>query len=131
MARANHHTTVSSPAEDSTVLQTPVPGGNVVLSAYRLTCLLALVTLIGAVIRMYRLSARSFWIDEAASAYFATMPFWSFLKLLWWYQGNMTLYYFLLLAWVHLGDSEFAVRSLSTLFGILAIPAVYALSSRV
>ncbi len=34
------------------------------------------------------------------------------------------------MAWVHFGDSEFVVRSLSVLFGILAIPAVYALGSR-
>ncbi len=96
MAPVNHHTTVSSPADDSTVVRTSAPDGNAFVSTYRLTALLALVTMIGAVLRIYRLSARSFWIDEAASVYFATMPFWSFLKLLWWYQGNMTLYYFLL-----------------------------------
>ena len=46
------------------------------------------------------------------------------------YQGNMTLYYFLLRAWIHLGDSEFVVRSLSVLFGVLTIPAVYFLAAR-
>jgi mannosyltransferase len=54
----------------------------------------------------------------------------TFLRTLWGYQGNMALYYLLLRAWVHLGDSEFVVRSLSVLFGVLTIPAVYALGAR-
>ena len=53
-----------------------------------------------------------------------------FLRLLWSYQGNMTLYYVLLRAWIHLGDSEFTVRCLSVLFGVLTIPATYALGAR-
>ena len=42
----------------------------------------------------------------------------------------MTLYYFLLREWIHLGDSEFMVRSLGVLFSVLTIPAMYALGKR-
>src|SRR6202162_2143518 len=75
--------------------------------------ILGTVTLVGAALRLHLLAARSLWIDEASSVHFATMPWWPFLRLLWGSQGNMTLYYFLLRAWIHLGDSEFVVRSLS------------------
>ena len=39
----------------------------------------------------------------------------------------MALYYLLLRFWLHLGDSEFVVRSLSVLMGVLTVPAIYAL----
>jgi 4-amino-4-deoxy-L-arabinose transferase-like glycosyltransferase len=42
----------------------------------------------------------------------------------------MAFYYFLLHGWIRLGDSEFAVRSLSVLFGVLTIPALYLLAAR-
>ena len=58
------------------------------------------------------------------------MPWRLFLHTLWAYQGNMTLYYFLLREWIHLGDSEFMVRSLSVLFSVLTIPAMYGLGKR-
>jgi mannosyltransferase len=90
----------------------------------------AIVTAIAAGLRLHLLGARSLWIDEAASVNFATMPWWPFLRLLWSYQGNMTLYYLLLRGWVHLGDSEAVVRGLSVLFGVLTVPAVYALGAR-
>jgi uncharacterized membrane protein len=83
--------------------------------------------LLGAGLRLYALAGRSLWIDEGASVAFATLPWRSFLKVLWSYQGNMAFYYFLLHGWIHLGDSESAVRSLSVLFGVLTIPAIYLL----
>lgn len=92
--------------------------------------LLAVITLAAAVLRLHMLAAKSLWIDEAASVSFATMPWVPFFKLLWAYQGNMTLYYVLLRFWIHLGDSEFAIRSLSVLLGIVSIPAIYVLGRR-
>lgn len=102
----------------------------VFLSPTRAAMILGVTTLFGAALRLHLLGARSLWIDEAASVQFATLPWRSFLRTLWSYQGNMTLYYFLLRAWIHLGDSEFVVRSLSVLFGVLTIPAVYFLAAR-
>lgn len=92
--------------------------------------IVATVTVIAAVLRLHLLAAKSLWIDEAASVNFATMAWWPFLRVLWSYQGNMTLYYFLLRAWVHLGNSEAVVRGLSVLFGVLTVPAIYALGTR-
>ena len=92
--------------------------------------ILGAVTILGAALRLHSLGVHSLWIDEAASVRFATLPWRLFLHTLWDYQGNMTLYYFLLRAWIHLGDSEFMVRSLGVLFSVLTIPAMYALGKR-
>ena len=98
-----------------------------ILSSSRVALILGVVTLVGAGLRFRALGAHSLWIDEGASVLFATMPWRLFLHTLWAYQGNMTLYYFLLREWIHLGDSEFMVRSLSVLFSVLTIPAMYGL----
>jgi len=68
--------------------------------------------------------------DEAASWTFAKMPWHSFWKISWDYEGNMTLYYLALRLWVHLGDSDVVLRSLSVLFGVATIPIVYLLGHR-
>jgi len=108
----------------------PVTGNRSILPPARTALLLGLVTLMGAALRLHSLAARSLWIDEAASVSFASLAWKPFLKVLWGYQGNMAFYYFLLHGWIHLGDSEFAVRSLSVLFGVLTIPAIYLLAAR-
>jgi len=107
-----------------------VPGETSVLTPARIGLLLGVATIIGAVLRLHLLAARSLWIDEAASVSFATLSGKAFLKTLWGYQGNMALYYTVLHGWIHLGDSEFAVRSLSVLCGVLTIPAIYLLGAR-
>jgi mannosyltransferase len=101
-----------------------------ILPPLRIGLILGVTTIIGAALRLHQLAAKSFWIDEGASVGFATMPWRPFLHTLWNYQGNMTLYYFLLRAWIHLGDSEFVVRSLSVLFAVLTIPVIYLLGER-
>jgi len=101
-----------------------------ILSPALASLLLGVTTIIGAVLRLHLLAVRSLWIDEAASVSFAILPWRAFLKTLWGYQGNMALYYFVLHGWIHLGESEFAVRSLSVLFGVLTIPAIYLLGER-
>lgn len=113
-------TTISDESTDESTLLSPA----------RTALIVAVVTSVGTGLRLHLLAARSLWIDEASSVHFATMPWWPFLRLLWGSQGNMTLYYFLLRAWIHLGDSEFVVRSLSVLFGVLTIPAIYMLAAR-
>jgi 4-amino-4-deoxy-L-arabinose transferase-like glycosyltransferase len=42
----------------------------------------------------------------------------------------MSLYYFLLHYWLHLGGSEFFVRALSVLFAIASVPVIYLLGRR-
>jgi len=92
--------------------------------------LLTLIVAVGIVIRLHLLGRKSLWLDEAASVTFARLPWMKFWRVLWEYEGNMAFYYVLLRGWVHFGDSEMAVRSLSVVFGVAAIPAAYALGKR-
>lgn len=103
---------------------------SIALTPVRTAAIIVATTLIGTGLRLHVLATRSLWIDEASSVCFAALPWRPFLKLLWHGQANMALYYVILRAWLHLGDGEFVVRSLSVLFGIAAIPAVYALGAR-
>ena len=109
---------------------TPARGAALNLSPARTALVLGGIVMISAVLRLHSLGAASLLIDEAASDLFATMPFSDFLHTLWHYQGNMTLYYFMLRAWVHIGDSEFMLRLPSMIFGVLTVVATYALAAR-
>jgi 4-amino-4-deoxy-L-arabinose transferase-like glycosyltransferase len=85
------------------------------------------ILLAAAVLRLWNLDGPSLWIDEICSVVFAQTPF----GLLWsdWmvYETNPPLYYQLLSAWMAMfGESEFAVRALSVVFGLAAIVAMFA-----
>ena len=92
--------------------------------------LLLAITALGAYLRFHTLNLRGLWPAECFSVLLAWQPFPQFLRSLWWGEANMAFYYLLMRGWVLLGDSEFWLLSLSALFGVLAIPAIYALGKR-
>lgn len=92
--------------------------------------LLSLVLVAGAYLRLHMLGVRSLWASECFSVLVAWQPWRVFLSTMWWGEANMAFYYLLLRGWLHLGDSEVWLQSLSVLFGVLTIPAAYALGSR-
>jgi mannosyltransferase len=92
--------------------------------------ILALITAAGAALRFHALTVKSFWFDEGVSVGIARLDGYNFLRILWRREANMSLYYLLLRAWLHLGHSEAFVRSLSVVFGVAAIPAIYFLGRR-
>ena len=89
----------------------------------------SILCLLGALFRFYGLGLSPMY-DEAANWTFAQLPWHSFFQSIWNYEGNMILYYVVLHFWVHLGDSEVVLRSLSAVFGIATIPIVYGLGLR-
>ena len=91
---------------------------------------LLLLVALGTFLRFYMLGVKSLWLDEASSVWIVHLRWPEFLRLLWWGEANMALYYFLLRGWIHLGSSELWLRSLSALFGVAAIPATYAFGTR-
>ncbi|MFZ3213482.1 MAG: glycosyltransferase family 39 protein [Terriglobales bacterium] len=103
------------------------PGG---VSQYRHLLLLAATLAAAALLRFHLLAHKSFWFDEGISVEIARLDWLNFLHLLWQREMNMALYYLLLKFWLKFGISEFFVRSLSVLFGLAAIPVVYALGAR-
>src|SRR5262249_30530527 len=91
---------------------------------------LLLITIAGAWLRWRNIGARSLWVDEGSSVAIAHLDWWNFLRLLWRREANMSRYYLLLCGWLHFGSSEALIRGLSVLFGVLTIPAIYALARK-
>lgn len=92
-----------------------------------LTLLLLLAT--GATLRFLFLARKPFWFDECFSVEVARIDWRNFLHLLWWREANMSLYYVLLRFWLHFGQSQFFIRSLSVVTAVAAVPAIYWLAS--
>jgi mannosyltransferase len=92
--------------------------------------LLLLIVAVGAYLRFHMLGVRSLWPPECFSVLLAWQPWPMFLRTMWWGEANMAFYYTLLRGWALLGDSEAWLQGLSALFGVLTIPAVYALGKR-
>src|SRR5437016_11721660 len=91
---------------------------------------LAGIVVLGAVLRFHALGEKSVWIDEGVSIELARLDWYNFLRILWRHEGNMTLYYVLLRAWLPFGNGEGYIRALSVLPCLAAIPAIYALGRR-
>ena len=86
-------------------------------------------TLLMAVLSLLFIGDKSIWIDEAGSIFIARdwSQMWQYLLS---HEANMWLYYILLNPWLKLGHSEAIIRSLSAIFAVATIPAVYFLGKR-
>ncbi|MFC1976369.1 glycosyltransferase family 39 protein [Chloroflexota bacterium] len=86
------------------------------------------LTLLAFFLRAYRLDFQSYWIDEAWSVYFANLSpaeLWHLLRTA---EPLPPFYHPATLYWVKLlGDSEYAMRFFSLLFGVMAVPFTYRL----
>jgi mannosyltransferase len=80
---------------------------------------------LGTIIRFLHLTRKPFWFDESFSVEVARISWGNFLRLLWWREANMSLYYVLLRIWLQFGHSEFYIRSLSVVIAAATIPAIY------
>lgn len=91
---------------------------------------LVAIVLVSFALRVFRLDAQSLWYDEAFSVYLAHFDL-----------AEITtrtaadiqppLYYYLLNLWIVLaGDSEFAVRFVSLVFGVLTVPLMFVTARR-
>lgn len=68
-----------------------------------------------AILRIFHLGSKSFWVDEFASLVFARQPWAEFWRTMWQGEANMLTYYLMLRGWIHLGVTESVVRGLSVL----------------
>src|ERR1700680_1238761 len=93
-----------------------------------LTVLLLLVA--ATAVRFLHLVSKPFWFDECFSVEVARIGWSDLLRLLWWREANMALYYLLLRIWLRFGQSEFFIRSLSVLIAAATLPAIYWLARR-
>jgi 4-amino-4-deoxy-L-arabinose transferase-like glycosyltransferase len=92
--------------------------------------LVVLITLLAATLDLFRISAQPVWLDEAISIGLARMNLSDFFTAITKNDTAMFLYNFLLRIPLVFGHSEFAVRSLSVLFGVAAVPSFYLVSRR-
>lgn len=81
--------------------------------------------LLGAMLRFHHIGLRTFWLDEAASTNLVRYNFselWRQVAV----QDSSPAYIYLVKAWAGVfGNSELSVRSISAIFGLLSIAAVY------
>ncbi len=78
-----------------------------------------------AVLRFLFLVRKPFWFDECFSVEVARLSWHDFLRLAWWREANMSLYYVLLRGWLHFGGSPFFIRSLSVLCSLATLPVIF------
>ncbi len=93
-----------------------------------LAALLIIITLLALGLRLYRLDNQSLWYDEGFSVYLAGMDIDEITART---AGDIQppLYYYLLHGWIQLfGDTEWALRALSVLFGVFTVPLIYAVA---
>ena len=76
-------------------------------------------------VRVFCLACKPFWFDECFSVELARISWHNFVRLLWWREANMSLYYLLLRIWLHFGQSPSFIRDLSVLFSVATLPAIY------
>lgn len=90
----------------------------------RPAAILGIITAVGAAVRFYRLGGASYWVDEIYSVVVrGDMPIGNLLTAS---EPHPPLYYLLLKFWMMaFGQGEFVTRSLSALFGVGAIVAIY------
>ena len=81
------------------------------------------LTLLAFFLRIYRLDVQSYWIDEAWTIHFASLPLPDLWQLLQTEEIHPPFYFPYINIWHRfVGDSEFALRYFSLVFSVLAIP---------
>ncbi len=84
-----------------------------------------IVTAIGIFLRTYNINAKEFWYDEAFTSRMIKNDFSQIIELSS-KDVQPPLYYLTVKAWTNVfGTSDFDIRSLSVLFGVLLIPVTY------
>ncbi|MGC9436290.1 MAG: glycosyltransferase family 39 protein, partial [Methanomicrobiales archaeon] len=91
--------------------------------------LLALLIICGAFLRFYNLGFNSLWLDEASTLTFARQTLSGIWTSVAGGEFNPPLFYWMEHAMLVFGDSEFVLRFLPALFGVLAIPVMYCIAT--
>src|SRR6266478_5921113 len=93
--------------------------------------LLVLVSLLALALRLYQIDRESFWLDEAFSYWAASNSSEDIIFRQETRDDNPPFYYLVLHYWMKmLGESDWAIRFLSAIFGVLAIPIVFQLGKQ-
>jgi len=85
------------------------------------------LTITGFLLRFYNLAGNSLWLDEAATLSFARQTLVGIWESTAGGEFNPPLFYWLEHGMLVFGESEFVLRLLPALFGVLTIPVVYSI----
>jgi 4-amino-4-deoxy-L-arabinose transferase-like glycosyltransferase len=77
------------------------------------------------------IGTKSLWYDEGISVGLARDSLSQLWRAEWAHEENMLLYYLVLHLWIHLGDTEAELRSLSVIFTVATVIATFLLARRV
>lgn len=91
---------------------------------------IAAVMIAATWLRLHGIADKSFWTDEGVSAAFTKLDWFDFGRILWRREGNMALYYLLLRAWSHFGDSVAMLRAFSAVWSVATVPVLYLVGKR-
>jgi len=83
------------------------------------------ILITGVALRLECLGCKPFWFDECFSVEVNRIGWHNFVRLLWWREANMSLYYGLLRGWMQFGQTPFFIRSLSVAISAGSILAIY------
>jgi uncharacterized membrane protein len=88
---------------------------------------LAALLALAAAVRFAGIGSQSFWLDEVVTVSLIQVPFGDMLSTIPDSESTPYLYYVLLWPWAQVvGDGEAALRSLSALFGVATVAAIWA-----
>ncbi|MBU1000456.1 glycosyltransferase family 39 protein [Patescibacteria group bacterium] len=91
--------------------------------------LIFVISLLALVLRVWGISNKEFWYDEAYTGILANLPFNQFTQVFK-YDVHPPLYITILRSWILIfGNSDLAIRMFSVFSGVLLIPASYFLAS--
>jgi len=91
---------------------------------------ISLITGLAGVLRTFYLTSQGITLDESFSVYLGRTGSFEFFHTICTSEFNMALYYMLLRGWMHLGHSEWIIRSLGVLLSTATVPVIYAIGSR-
>ena len=90
---------------------------------YKIFFIIILIIVLGFLLRLHNLTSKSIWYDEAKSIQFAENPLWKIISKP---KSTPPLYFIILKFWIDVfGDSEFAVRFPSIIFGSASLLLIY------
>ncbi|RXE55413.1 glycosyl transferase [Methanoculleus taiwanensis] len=116
----------TTPGDGTAMEETSLPGRILTLAK---TCpymqMLAVLTAVGLLLRLYNLGYNSLWLDEASTLYFARQSLAGIWASTAGGEFNPPLFYWMEHIMLVFGNSEFILRLLPALLGVLTIPVFY------
>lgn len=88
------------------------------------------VTVAAVLVRLWYLTDRNIWYDEAVSISIARLPWSGLWEVVTRKEANSGLYFLLLKTWMAFSESPAWVRGLSVIFGVATIPLLYSVARR-